>query len=111
MTENTTLFTKITTGYVIQRYQRNDRGRFTCTYQEFVPDDNVKFENPAGKPIAPPDHDYQPYHMALIGKDHIIRRLCEVLTHLDTGGEQSRQFAAEINTITTLLQELGFCQE
>jgi hypothetical protein len=45
--------------------------------------------------------------MLLLSKQQIIDRLGDVLTSIDVGGEQSRQFAYEIRILDKLLKDLG----
>ena len=101
-------FNKVTTGFVVQEYRRNSTGKFKCTHQEFVAGDDVQFENLKGDSIEAPEHEYQPFNMTLISRDEIIDRLGDVLTSIDVGGEQSRQFTHEIEIIDKLLQDLGW---
>lgn len=49
---------KITTGFVIQTFQDGK-----CVEQEFVAGDQVEWENEAGEPIKPPEHEYAPFEM------------------------------------------------
>ena len=58
-------FTKITVGFVTQTFEKDDEGRFVCTRQEFIAGDQCDCEDEQGKPIEPPDHEYQPYNMTL----------------------------------------------
>lgn len=101
-------FNKITTGFVIQRYRRNSTGKFNCIHQEFVAGDDVQFETVKGKSIELPEHEYQPFNMTLVSKENIIERLVDVLSSIDVGGEQSRQFATEIKTVEELLKNIGW---
>ena len=101
-------FNKVTTGFVIQRYRKDIAGKFTCINQEFIAGDDVQFENLKGNTIEAPQHDYQPFNMTMLSKDEIIERLGDVLTSIDVGGEQSRQFAYEIKILDGLLRDLGW---
>jgi len=101
-------FNKVTVGFVVQRYRRNNKGRFRCIDQEFVAGDDVQFENTKGEPLEQPDHEYQPFNMLLLSKQQIIDRLGDVLTSIDVGGEQSRQFAHEIKILDKLLRDFGW---
>ena len=101
-------FTKITTGFVIQTYKKNSADEFVCITQEFIASDDVQFENFKGDSIEAPEHDYQPFNMTLVSKDEIIDRLGDVLTSINVGGEQSRQFAHEIKILDELLRDLGW---
>lgn len=101
-------FNKVTTGFVIQRYRKDITGKFTCINQEFIAGDDVQFENLKGDSIETPEHDYQPFNMAMLSKDEIIDRLGDVLTSIDVGGEQSRQFSHEIKILDELLRDLGW---
>ncbi len=58
-------FTKITVGFVAQTFEKNDKGEFVCTRQEFIAGDQCDYEDAQGNPIDPPDHEYQPYNMTL----------------------------------------------
>ena len=101
-------FTKITVGFVTQNYKKNAAGRLICMSQEFIAGDDVQFENLKGDSIEVPEHEYQPFNMTLVSRDEIIDRLGDVLTSIDVGGEQSRQFAYEIKILDELLRDLGW---
>jgi len=101
-------FNKVTTGFVVQKYRKNSAGKFTCINQEFIAGDDVQFENLKGDPIEAPEHEYQPLNMTMLSRDQIIDRLGDVLTSIDVGGEQSRQFAHEIKILDELLRDLGW---
>ena len=101
-------FTKITVGFVTQSYEKDAAGKFICTEQEFVAGDSIDYEDLGGNTLAPPDHEYQPFNMTLLSRDEIIDRLGDVLSSIDVGGEQSRQFAPEIKTLYGLLRDLGW---
>jgi len=101
-------FNKITTGFVVQKYRKDNTGKFRCVHQEFVAGDDVQFENLKGESIEPPEHQYQPFNMTLISRDEIIDQLSDVLTSIDVGGEQSIQFAHEIKILDELLRNLGW---
>ena len=101
-------FTKITTGFVAQTYEKSSAGKFVCTTQEFIAGDDVQFENLKGDSIELPEHEYQPFNMTLVSKDEIIDRLGDVLASIDVGGEQSRQFSHEIKILDELLRDLGW---
>jgi hypothetical protein len=58
-------FTKITTGFVVQPYEKNSAGEFVCISQEFIAGDQVDYEDAEGNPITPPDHRYQQFNMKL----------------------------------------------
>jgi len=58
-------FTKITVGFVAQTFEKDDKGRFVCTRQEFIASDQCDYEDGEGNPIDPPEHEYQPYNMTL----------------------------------------------
>ena len=100
-------FNKITTGFVIQKYRKDMAGKFTCIHQEFIAGDDVQFENLKGESIEVPEHEYQQFNMTLLSSSQIIDRLGDVLTSIDVGGEQSRQFAHEIKIMDELLRDLG----
>ena len=102
---------KVTTGFVIQKYRKQSTGKFKCIDQEFVAGDDVQFEDFHGDSVEPPEHDYQPFNMTMLSKDEIINRLTCLLVSIDVGGEQSRQFEEEIQTIKKLLKELGYKQK
>jgi hypothetical protein len=101
-------FNKVTTGFVVQKYRRDNSGRFRCIHQEFVAGDDVQFENLKGDSIEAPEHEYQPFNMTMLSRDEIIDRLGDVLTSIDIGGEQSRQFSNEIKILDELLRSLGW---
>jgi len=101
-------FNKVTTGFVIQKFRNDSTGKFRCTNQEFVAGDDVQFENAKGKSIETPEHEYQQFNMTLISSSQIIDRLGDVLTSIDVGGEQSKQFAHEIKILDELLRDLGW---
>ena len=56
-------FNKITTGFVCQKYRKDESGKFVCIHQEFIAGDDVQFENLKGESIETPEHDYQPFNM------------------------------------------------
>jgi hypothetical protein len=58
-------FNKITTGFVVQVYEKNSAGEFVCISQEFIAGDQVDYEDAEGNSIDPPDHRYQPFDMKL----------------------------------------------
>ena len=58
-------FTKITVGFVVQAFKKNDKGRFVCTRQEFIAGDQCDYEDAEGNPVEPQDYEYQPYNMTL----------------------------------------------
>ncbi len=99
-------FNKITSGFAIQRYRKDDSGKFRCKDQEFVAGDDVRFENLKGDPIEEPGHEYQPFNMTLVSTEEIIKRLGDVLIGIDVGGEQSRQFANEIKILSDLSEDI-----
>jgi len=61
-------FAKITVGFVTQTFEKNDKGWFVCTAQEFIAGDQCDYEDAEGNPIEPPDYEYQPYNMTLESK-------------------------------------------
>ena len=101
-------FTKITIGFVTQSYKKSAAGKFICTKQEFIAGDDVQFEDLKGDSIEVSEHEYQPFNITMLSKDEIIDRLGDVLTSIDVGGEQSRQFAHEIKLLDELLRDLGW---
>lgn len=104
-------FNKITTGFVVQKYRKDNSGKFGCIHQEFVAGDDVQFETLKGESIETPEHDYQPFNMTLLSRDEIIDRLGDVLTSIDVGDEQSKQFAHEIKIMDELLRDLGWLKD
>ena len=104
-------FTKITTGFVCQKYRKDKSGKFVCIHQEFIAGDDVQFENAKGEPIEAPLYQYQLFNMTMLSSDEIIDRLEDVLRPIDVGGEQSRQFAREIKILDELLRDLGWSKE
>jgi len=60
-------FTKITVGFVAQTFEKNDKGRFVCTHQEFIAGDQCDYEDAEGNTIKPLEHEYQPFNMTLKG--------------------------------------------
>ena len=104
-------FNKITTGFVVQKFRNDGTGKFGCTHQEFIAGDDVQFENVKGESIEVPEHEYQQFNMTLLSSSQIIDRLGDVLTSIDVGGEQSRQFAHEIKILDELLRDLGWTRQ
>lgn len=104
-------FNKITTGFVIQKYRKDGKGKSRCIHQEFIAGDDVKFEYLKGDSIEATEHKYQPFNMTILSKDEIIDRLGDVLTSIDVGGEQSRQFVCEIEILDKLLKDLGWSRD
>ena len=101
-------FNKVTTGFIVQKYRKDSTDKFTCVHQEFVAGDDVQFENLKGDSIEAPEHEYQPFNMTMLSEDEIIDRLGDVLSSIDVGGEQSRQFDHEIRILNELLKDLGW---
>jgi len=58
-------FSKITTGFVAQTYEKNSADEFVCTSQEFIAGDQVDYEDAEGNSVNPPDHRYQQFKMIL----------------------------------------------
>ena len=100
-------FNKVTTGFVVQKYRQDKAGKFACLHQEFIAGDDVQFENLKGDSIEAPEHEYQPFNMTMLSKEEIVDRLGDVLTSIDVGGEQSRQFSQEIKILDGLLTQLS----
>lgn len=100
-------FTKTTIGFVSQEFRKQDDGRFICTWQDFIAGDQCDYEDAEDNPIEPPDYEYQPFNMTLLSSSRIIGRVRDALSGLDVGGEQSRQFASEIEVLGKLLKDLG----
>jgi hypothetical protein len=101
------MFSKITVGFVSQEFRKQDNGKYICTWQDFIAGDDVQYENATGEPIKAPDHEYQQFNMTLVSGSLIGHRISGVLNSLDVGGEQSRQFASEIEILGKLLKDLG----
>ncbi len=99
-------FNKVTTGFVVQKFRKDSAGKFRCTHQEFIAGDDVQYEDAKGESIEAPEHEYQQFNMTLISNSQIIDRLGDVITSIDIGGEQSRQFAHEIKILGELLRDL-----
>jgi len=104
-------FNKVTTGFVVQKLRKDNTGKFRCIHQEFIAGDDVQFENVKGDSIEVPEHEYQQFNMTLLSSSQIIDRLGDVLTSIDVGGEQSRQFAHEIKILDELLRDLGWTRQ
>jgi len=104
-------FKKVTTGFVVQTYRKTSKDKFRCIDQEFVASDDVQFENTKGQPIEVPIHEYQPFNITLLSTSQIINRLEKLLTSINVGGEQSRQFAYEIKMLNKLLKGLGWSKD
>jgi len=107
-------FTKVTVGFVTQAFEKNSKGRFVCTHQEFIAGDQCDYEDAEGNRVEPPEHEYQPYNMTLRDEtaqevleatmlNRVYEAIEEVLDSLDVGGEQSRQFADEIQTLRQVI--------
>ena len=106
-------FMKITEGFVVETYALDGTGRFVCVYQKFVPVSEPSFKDLNNRPIDPPDHE--PKHSLIAwrvqeedpGKGTVARlrtAIEQVLETLDVGGEQSRQFAEEIQILTEAIR-------
>ena len=104
-------FNKIIKGSVVQKFRKNSTGKFICIHQQFKAGDDIRFESIKGRAIEKPQHEYQPYDMSLLSTFQIIDRIGDVLTSIDVGGEQSRQFATEIQILDKLLRDLGFTKK
>ena len=101
-------FTKITVGFVTQSYDKNAADKFICTGQEFIAGDQVDYEDTNGNTITPPTHDYQPFEMVLLSGVEIAGSIKDALLSIDVGGEQSRQFSAEIDILKKVLKTLDY---
>ena len=99
-------FNKVTTGFVVQKYRRGNTGKFTCIHQEFIAGDQVDYKDIDGNAITPPEHDYQPFNMSFSSSAEIAGSIEDVLLSIDVGGEQSRQFATEIDILKKVLKAL-----
>lgn len=101
-------FTKVTVGFVTQSYEKNAAGKFICTDQEFIAGDQVDYEDLDGNTITPPEHEYQLFEMTLFnGVEIAAESIEDVLSSIDVGGEQSRQFATEIDRLKKVLNTLS----
>ena len=100
-------FTKIIIGFVAQTFEKNADGKFICAWQDFISGDDVQYEDVKGESIETPDHEYQPFNMTFLSSSQIIHRVKDALSGLDVGGEQSRQFASEIEILGKLLKDLS----
>ena len=58
-------FNKITIGFVVQNYEKDQDGNFICSHQEFIAGDQVNYELEDETSIEPVEHKYQPYNMTL----------------------------------------------
>lgn len=100
-------FTKITVGFIAQSYEKDAAEKFICTRQEFIAGDQVDYEDADGNTITAPEYDYQPFEMTLLSDARKAGTIEDVLLSIDVGGEQSRQFAVEIDLLKKLLNALG----
>ena len=100
-------FNKITAGFVCQKFRKNHLGKYVCIHQEFVAGEEVQIEDHNGDAIDAPEHDDHPFNMTLLSQVEITDRIHEVLSGIDVGGEQSRQFASEISLLKKLMEDLG----
>lgn len=100
-------FNKITARFVCQKFRKNSLGKYVCIHQEFVAGEDAQIEDHNGDPIEAPEHDDHPFNMTLLSQSEITDRLDEILSGIDVGGEQSRQFASEIASLKKLLEDLG----
>ena len=58
-------FQKITTGFVVQQFEKMSDGEFHCTGQEFIAGES-EYETTEGEPlVSVPDYEYQPYDMVI----------------------------------------------
>ncbi len=58
-------FNKITVGFVVQSFEKNNKGNFVCVSQGFITGDQVDYENEEGNSIEKPDYKYQAFNMTL----------------------------------------------
>lgn len=100
-------FNKVTVGFVSQKFRKQTDGTYKCIWQDFIAGDDVQYENVMGDKIEEPPHEYQPFYMTLLSTSQIISRLKDIITSIDAGSEQSKQFASEIKILTQLLNDLG----
>ena len=108
-------FMKITEGFVVESYALDGTDRFVCVYQKFVPVSEPSFKDLNNRPIDPPDHE--PRHSLIAWRvqeedpgtvttteTRLRSAIEQVLETLDAGGEQSRQFAEEIQVLTEAIR-------
>jgi hypothetical protein len=58
-------FSKTTSGFVTQTFERDHEGIPKCTGQEFICGSDVDFEDEDGEPCEAQEDAYQPYIMRL----------------------------------------------
>lgn len=83
-------FSKITPGFVTQRYRKGSNGTFRCLWQEFTAGDEVQYENSKGDTVDPPNYDVQEFSMTLLSNSQMTFFIRGILKTLDVGGQQSR---------------------
>jgi len=59
-------FNKITLGFLVQSFQKNNSGEFACKHQEFIGIGGCDYEDFDGNLINPPKYKYQSYDMGKI---------------------------------------------
>ena len=96
-------FSKITVGFVCQRYRKNASGKYVCTHQEFIAGDDVQYENLKGDSIHPPEHDYQPFNMVLLSGSQIAESIRNALNRLQMRGK----FDSGMQILKALLKHIG----
>ena len=58
-------FSKTTSGFVTQYFERDKDGLAVCTGQDFIAGSDVDFENEQGEPIEAQEDAYQPFNMTV----------------------------------------------
>jgi hypothetical protein len=96
-------FTKVTAGFVCQKYRQDKSGTFVCIHQEFIAGDDVQYENSEGSAITPPKHDYQPFNMTLLSGPQIAQSIRQMMNFLQMRGKHE----AGLQILKILLKHFG----
>ena len=90
-------FIKVTTGHVMQYYEKNQDGIFVCTGQDFTSDDDpCEYVDDGDCPIDPPEYEYQAYDMVQPSQDENENKtFCECCGRHDCTDVEWRKYAEE----------------
>lgn len=92
------VFTKITHGYVAQKYGFNEESRLSCTGQEFIAGD-ADYEDVNENPIEidTTKEDYQPFEM--------VQPNTEIIVVVEGGVIQNILFPSGLNDVTVVVKD------
>jgi hypothetical protein len=98
-------FKKITVGFVVQEYIKNQEGKFVCEEQEFVAGDDVSYEDLDGNALdVIPNDEYQGFVMVqpapvfFDGDEVYVTELIDRIDNPDPAEKYVGQFGKVVKT-------------